>query len=127
MERGEDRSEGVGWDGSVGICRRSDGGSAASFEKSGSAKIAGEGVEESGVERFTKDAEIRNIDFILDRVRVGDTGIELGQLKGLASRRRHRCDLTRERQQSHRESTRWGPKVGIRAREERPDCAQRQS
>jgi hypothetical protein len=29
--------------------------------------------------------EIRNIDFVLYRVRVGDTGIELGQLKGLVS------------------------------------------
>ena len=76
MEGGENRSDGVGWDRSVGIYRRSDGGSAASFEKSDS------GV---GSERCTKDAEIRNIDFVLDRVRVGDTGIELGQLKGLVS------------------------------------------
>ena len=45
IERGEDWSEGgVCWDRSNDICRRSDGGSAASLEKSESAKIAGEGV-----------------------------------------------------------------------------------
>jgi hypothetical protein len=94
VDGGEDRSDKVGKDRSVGICRRSDGDSADSFEKTGPAKIAGEGVEESGGERFVKDAEIRSIDFVLDRVRVGETGIELGQLKGLASciRRDYRCD-----------------------------------
>ena len=89
--------------------------------------IAVEGVkesggEDSGGERFMKDVEIGSIDF---RVRVGDMGMKLGQLNGLAScvlcrrhRRGHRYTIRpeTERQQSHREPTRWVPRVGNRVR-----------
>ena len=47
------------------------------FEKSEPAEIAGDGLEDSGCERFMKDVEIGCIDFVLNGVSVGDTSIEL--------------------------------------------------